>query len=213
MCNNFLQIEFRFREFIRELRDLELCKSALANAALPLKEIYNKNRLLFELHKKRKTFFINTLLGRLLKKIDSALTWISSRKRNNLPNCFCLLIMSLGWFDSWNKNFRKSRDTSNLIGMENWGFRQIYCTVIQICWGEGSTPNLSCGLLPYCTVSPAAASSQDHYCMSASRFTFRNTKKVTSGYTLQYTLYNNTLVKYWPKESVCGQHIKKKTIV
>ena len=121
--------------------------------------------------------------------------------------------MSLGWFDSWNKNFRKSRDTSNLIGMENWGFRQIYCTVIQICWGEGSTPNLSCGLLPYCTVSPAAASSQDHYCMSASRFTFRNTKKVTSGYTLQYTLYNNTLVKYWPKESVCGQHIKKKTIV
>ena len=180
---------------------------------MPLKEIYNKNRLLFELHKKRKTFFINTLLGRLLKKIDSALTWISSRKRNNLPNCFCLLIMSLGWFDSWNKNFRKSRDTSNLIGMENWGFRQIYCTVIQICWGEGSTPNLSCGLLPYCTVSPAAASSQDHYCMSASRFTFRNTKKVTSGYTLQYTLYNNTLVKYWPKESVCGQHIKKKTIV
>ena len=130
---------------------------------MPLKEIYNKNRLLFELHKKRKTFFINTLLGRLLKKIDSALTWISSRKRNNLPNCFCLLIMSLGWFDSWNKNFRKSRDTSNLIGMENWGFRQIYCTVIQICWGEGSTPNLSCGLLPYCTVSPAAASSQDHY--------------------------------------------------
>ena len=51
LCNNFFQLKFRFREYIRELRDLELCKSALANAALPLKEIYNKNRLLFELHK------------------------------------------------------------------------------------------------------------------------------------------------------------------